>query len=46
MPRFPGGDAALLTFIGDNTHYPDSAKAKEIQGRVIVRFAISKTKER
>ena len=42
MPRFPGGEAALLTYIGDNTQYPDSAKAKNIQGKVIVRFAISK----
>lgn len=42
MPRFPGGDAELLKFIAENTHYPDSAKAKNIQGRVIVRFAISK----
>jgi TonB family protein len=41
MPMYPGGDAALLTFIGDNTHYPDSAKAKKIQGRVIVRFVVT-----
>jgi TonB family protein len=43
MPIFPGGDAELLKFIGENTNYPDSAKAKNIQGRVIVRFAISNT---
>jgi TonB family protein len=43
MPMFPGGEAALLKFIAENTHYPDSAKAKNIQGRVIVRFAISNT---
>ncbi|MCX6333600.1 MAG: TonB family protein [Bacteroidia bacterium] len=43
MPNFPGGDAALLQYIAENTHYPDSAKANNIQGRVIVRFAISNT---
>jgi protein TonB len=41
MPMYPGGEAALLTFIGENTHYPDSAKAKKIQGRVIVRFVVT-----
>jgi len=41
MPLFPGGDAELLKFIGENTHYPDSAKAKGIQGRVIVRFIVN-----
>ena len=38
MPQFPGGDAELLKFIFANTHYPDSAKAKNIQGKVIIRF--------
>lgn len=41
MPMFPGGDAELLKFIGENTNYPDSAKAKGIQGRVIVRFIVN-----
>jgi TonB family protein len=41
MPMFPGGDAALLKFIGENTNYPDSAKEKNIQGRVIVRFIVN-----
>lgn len=40
MPMFPGGDAALLRFIGENTIYPDSSKAAGIQGRVIARFTI------
>lgn len=41
MPRFPGGDAALLKFIAENTQYPGEAKEKGIQGRVIVRFTVS-----
>ena len=42
MPNYPGGDAALLKFIAENTNYPDSAMAHRIQGRVIVRFVIDK----
>jgi TonB family protein len=41
MPTFPGGDAALLEFIGENTSYPESAKTQNIQGKVIVRFCVS-----
>jgi len=41
MPQFPGGDAGLLNFIFENTHYPDSAKAKNIQGKVIARFIVN-----
>jgi hypothetical protein len=32
MPLFPGGDEALLKYIGDSTHYPKEAKLKAIQG--------------
>ena len=41
MPLFPGGDAALLKFIGEHTTYPDIAKENNIQGRVIVRFCVT-----
>ena len=41
MPMFPGGDAALLKFIGENTVYPEVAKENNIQGRVIVRFCVT-----
>ena len=40
MPAFKGGDAALMQFITDNTKYPEAAKTKGIQGKVIVRFAV------
>ncbi|MBA4321295.1 MAG: hypothetical protein C0408_00610 [Odoribacter sp.] len=40
MPQFPGGDEALLKFISTNVVYPKTAKDKNIQGRVIVRFVV------
>jgi TonB family protein len=43
MPMFPGGDSALLMHIAKNTVYPEEAKKAGIQGRVIVRFAVTKT---
>jgi len=41
MPMFPGGDAALLTYIAEHTNYPEVAKENNIQGRVIVRFCVT-----
>ncbi|MGD0340615.1 MAG: TonB family protein [Bacteroidales bacterium] len=41
MPMFPGGDAALLAYIGEHTNYPEVAKENNIQGRVIVRFCVT-----
>ncbi len=41
MPSFPGGDAALLKWIGEHTNYPEVAKENNIQGRVIVRFCVT-----
>jgi len=41
MPSFPGGDAELLKYIGENTNYPEVAKENNIQGRVIVRFCVT-----
>ena len=40
MPVFPGGETALLKYLGENTKYPESAKVNGTQGKVIVRFAI------
>jgi TonB family protein len=42
MPEFPGGDSLLLKFIAQNTKYPETAKANKIQGRVILRFCVTK----
>jgi TonB family protein len=43
MPMFPGGDTALLSYIVKNTKYPETAKTKGIQGRVIARFCVTET---
>jgi len=41
MPEFPGGQAAMLKFIGKHLRYPSSAQAKGISGIVYVTFVIS-----
>jgi protein TonB len=41
MPEFPGGQAAMLKFIGKHLRYPASAQAKGISGVVYVTFVIS-----
>ena len=41
MPMFPGGDAAIQKYIGDNVVYPEVAKENNIQGRVIVKFCVT-----
>lgn len=43
MPSFPEGKNAMDKFISDNLKYPEEAQAKGIQGRVTVRFVVSKT---
>ena len=43
MPEFPGGDAALLKYLAENTTYPENAKENKIEGRVIIRFCITET---
>ncbi len=43
MPQFPGGDAELMKYIYDNLRYPAVAQENGIQGRVILRFVVSKT---
>lgn len=41
MPEFPGGESALLKYIGENIHYPESALIRGQMGKVIVRFCIN-----
>jgi len=40
MPKFPGGEKALMRFLQDNLKYPRKAAANEIQGNVFVSFVI------
>jgi periplasmic protein TonB len=41
MPMYPGGQEALLAYIGEHTQYPEVAKENNIQGKVIVRFCVT-----
>lgn len=40
--EFPGGQAALMKWLGNNIRYPESAQQNDIQGRVIVKFVVEK----
>jgi len=40
MPKFPGGDSALIKWVSTNVRYPKEAAEKSIQGRVVLRFVI------
>ena len=42
MPQFPGGDAALLSYINKSMKYPVIAQENGIQGRVVISFVIEK----
>ncbi|QZT36255.1 energy transducer TonB [Halosquirtibacter xylanolyticus] len=42
MPMFPGGNAALLKYIGKTVKYPVIAQENGIQGRVFVTFVVEK----
>ena len=40
MPRFPGGEAAMMRFVAKNVKYPAEAHRKGIRGNVVVRFVV------
>ena len=42
MPMFPGGDSELMKFIGGNLKYPTIAAENGIEGRVVIRFVVTK----
>ena len=42
MPKFPGGESALMEYVSKNVVYPEEAKEKEIQGRVFIGFVVEK----
>ena len=42
MPKFPGGEQAMMEYVSRNVKYPESAKENNLQGRVIVKFVIEK----
>ncbi|MFN8241726.1 MAG: M56 family metallopeptidase [Bacteroidales bacterium] len=41
MPKFPGGEQALMEYIYSNVQYPETAKENGIMGRVIVKFTVT-----
>lgn len=43
QPQFPGGTAAMNKFISEHIRYPQAAKEKGIEGRVVVQFTVDKT---
>jgi len=43
MPQYPGGESELMSFIAKNLKYPVIAQENGIQGKVILRFVVSKT---
>jgi TonB family protein len=45
MPKFPGGEGAMLEFIAKNIKYPGKARENGIQGRVYITFVINKDGE-
>ncbi|MFW5877753.1 MAG: TonB family protein, partial [bacterium] len=43
MPQFPGGLEELRKFIYTSLKYPEQAKMKDLEGRVLVKFMINTT---
>jgi len=41
MPQFPGGDNALINFVGRSIIYPMEAFENSEQGKVVVRFVVN-----
>ena len=40
-PVFPGGEMAMMEFIGANIHYPDKAIKDGKQGTVVCQFVVN-----
>lgn len=41
-PSFPGGQAALMSYLSKSVKYPEEALKDNVQGRVIVGFIVEK----
>lgn len=41
-PQYPGGEFALYKYVTEHIQYPANAKAKNIKGRVILKFVVKK----
>ena len=45
MPSFPGGEAAMIKYLAQNTRYPPMAKEAGIEGTVYVTFVVNENGE-
>ena len=43
MPQYPGGMKALLQYLAMNIRYPKEGMEGNIEGRVVIKFVVSKT---
>ena len=43
MPKFPGGEEALMKFINEHIKYPQSALKQGTQGTIMLRFVVTGT---
>lgn len=41
-PEYPGGEAALLAYVGQNINYPPTAREALIEGTVVIRFVVDR----
>jgi protein TonB len=41
LPEFPGGAVALMKWLTQNLRYPDAARRRKLQGRVVTQFIVN-----
>lgn len=42
MPKYPGGQDAMIKYLSENIKYPENARKNGIQGRVFVTYVVEK----
>lgn len=42
MPEFPGGQQAMMTYLGKNIRYPEECKEAGVDGRVFIAFVVDR----
>ncbi len=43
LPTYPGGISKFIDYVSDNLKYPQDAKKKRIEGKVIIEFVVDST---
>ena len=41
LPEFPGGAVALMKWLTKNLRYPQNARQRKVQGRVVTQFIVN-----